>query len=56
MQEGLVRPPRDWQPDVAPAESLRAAASRTLDVIQGAARAAAAAAAEGDSTNVRAKL
>ena len=43
MQEGLVRPPREWKPDVFPAEALQAAASRTLSVLQGGSRGAATA-------------
>ena len=53
MQEGLVRPPRNWEPQVAPAESLEAAASRTLDVLQ---QGAATAATDDHAADTRAKL
>jgi hypothetical protein len=54
MQEGLVRPPRNWEPQVAPAESLEAAAARTLDVLQQGA--ATAAATDDGAAATRAKL
>ena len=54
MQEGLVRPPREWKPEVAPAEALQAAASRTLSVLQGISRGAATA--HDDTADTRAKL
>lgn len=35
MQEGLVRPPRDWSPDVAPDDALQTTATRTLEILRG---------------------
>eukprot|EP00747_Dinoflagellata_sp_TGD_P179723 gnl/TRDRNA2_/TRDRNA2_31011_c0_seq1.p1 gnl/TRDRNA2_/TRDRNA2_31011_c0~~gnl/TRDRNA2_/TRDRNA2_31011_c0_seq1.p1 ORF type:complete len:321 (+),score=51.53 gnl/TRDRNA2_/TRDRNA2_31011_c0_seq1:80-1042(+) len=34
LQEGLMRPPRHWKPEVNPADELDATAARTLDMLR----------------------
>merc|ERR1711972_738051 len=34
LQEGLVRPPRSWRPEIDPASELAATASRTQDLLR----------------------